>query len=77
MRLLALLQTEMSDVPTLSYTSSSEIPIVSYTRGPEKGTPLGRSPPPPGGITRFTVSLERSDQAQWLTVSNLRFRSAS
>ena len=57
MRLLAPLQTEMSDVPTLSYTSSSEIPIVSYTRGlaceqafsreatrgPEKGTPLGRS----------------------------------
>ena len=44
MRLLAFLQTEMSDVPTLSYTSSSEIPIVSYTRGPEKGTPLGQNP---------------------------------
>ena len=51
--LWALLQTEMSDVPTLSYTSNSEIHIVSYTRGPEKGTPLGRSPP---GVLQGSLS---------------------
>lgn len=54
MRLLALLQTEMSDVPTLSYTSSSEIPIVSYTRGPEKGTPPSRTEPP--GVLQGSLS---------------------
>ena len=51
-----MLQTEMTDSPTLSYTSTSEISTPSYTWSLKKGTPLGwslpykaimRSNPPP------------------------------
>ena len=39
------LRNEMTDFPTLSYTSASEIPTLSYTRNLKKGTPFERSFP--------------------------------
>ena len=40
----AFLHTEMTDLPTLSYTSTSEIPTTLHIREDEKGTPLGSTP---------------------------------
>ena len=40
--LWALSQIQMTDFPTLSYTSTSKIPTLAYLK-PEKGTPFGRS----------------------------------
>ena len=40
-----ILQTEMTDFPSLSYTSTSEIPTLSHTPKAEKGTASGRSLP--------------------------------
>ena len=43
--LLAFLQIEITDFPTLSYTSTREIPTLSYDLKPEKLYPFRAKPP--------------------------------
>ena len=67
--LWALLQTEMTDVPSFSYTKKNPYPLI-YVKH-EKGTPFGRSldsyaiiestPPPPPPATPERATRGKQD----------------
>ena len=59
--LLSLFTTEITDFPTLAYTSASEIPIPFHDLMPEKGISFGRSHCrryPSVYITKLKVTLK-------------------